>query len=105
MKFFIPHASSPEESERVYEGIARFNDAPIGNSRISGLTWLHEGQKMSCSVGGPLPDHYGTGAEPVLAIYDCGTLYKLCTPSRGGLRGESVFAGKNSNSHATHFEP
>ncbi len=103
MQFFVPAAESPEQAERVYDAIAKFNGASVTNKRIFALSWRHNGKDMSCKVGEPLPSYYQTGAEPVLAILDCGALYKVCTPSRGGLGGEAVLAGKNHDSHATYF--
>lgn len=61
------------------------------------------GMNMHCEVGKPLPAYYRTGQEPVLAIFDCGNLYKICTPNRGGLKGEPVLAGKNDYSSAVYF--
>jgi hypothetical protein len=103
MQFFVPAAEGPEQAERVYRAIVEFNGATVGDQRICSLSWQHKGQAMSCSVGEPLPSYYRTGSEPVLAILDCGNLYKICTPNRGGLRGEAVLAGKDYDSHATYF--
>ena len=104
MKFFVPAADSDEEAERVYSAIAQFVAAPITKKRIHRLSWQHNGMAMSCEVGCPLPRYYQTGEEPALAIFDCGTLYKIYTPNRRGLRGEPVHAGKDSKSHATYFD-
>ena len=48
---------------------------------------------MLCEVGKSLPSYYRTGDEPVLAIFGGGNLYKICTPSRGGAKGDPVLAG------------
>ena len=104
MKFFVPAAEDSTQAERVYQAIAKFNHAPVDGRRIRALRWTHKGQQMTCSVGDALPAYYGTGGEPVLAILDCGTLYKVCTENRGGVRGEAVFAGKGDDSHATYFD-
>jgi hypothetical protein len=103
VQFFIPAAEGAEQAERVYRAIAEFNGAPVSDERIAALSWRHNGEAMSCSVGEPLPSYYRTGSEPVLAILDCGNLYKVCTQNRGGLRGEAVLAGKSYDSHATYF--
>jgi hypothetical protein len=105
VKFFVPHATSPEMAESAYSGIAKFNNAPVTAERISGLSWTHNGKEMSCEVGGPLPSYYRTGDEIVLAILDCGSFFKVCTQSRGGLRGEPVLAGKDDPGQATYFDP
>lgn len=103
MEFFIPIAQDAAQSEQVYEAIAQFVDAPIIDERIWKLRWKHNGMDMQCEVGQSLPAYYRTGREPVLAIFDCGNLYKICTPNRGGIRGEPVLAGKDFHSSATHF--
>ena len=104
VKFFVPLAESPEQAERVYSAIANFNNALVDNKRISALAWRHNGMNVSCEVGGSLPTYYDTGDEPVLAILDCGPLYKICTTNRGGVRGEAVFAGKGSDTVTTYFD-
>lgn len=103
MQFFVPKAQNDTQAEQVYEAIAKFVAAPITRNRIWKLRWRHNQMDMQCEVGQPLPTYYQTGVEPVLAIFDCGDLYKICTPNRGGVRGEPVLAGKNSYSSATYF--
>lgn len=103
MKFFVPAAESDEQAERVYKSFADFNSALVKDERIWKLSWEHNGEEMFCEVGGPLPSYYGTANEPVLAIFDCDSVYKICTENRGGVRGESVLAGKGWNTHATLF--
>lgn len=105
MKFFVPLAENDAQAESVYRSIAKFVSASVSNLRIYKLAWEHKGQAMQCEVGKPLPSYYETGQEPVLAIFDCGNVYKICTPSRGGLRGGPVLAGKDWRSQAIHFEP
>ncbi|MBA3773483.1 MAG: hypothetical protein H0X13_13620 [Ramlibacter sp.] len=103
MKFFVPNASDVEQAKRVYAAIAEFNGAQVGAQRVYALQWEHNGQAMSCAVGESLPPYYQTGAEPVLAILDCGTFYTICTPNRGGIRGDPVMAGKGYGTTATLF--
>lgn len=104
MKFFIPAANDQIEAEQIYQAIAKFNSAPITPKRIYALAWEHNGQRMSCRVGEPLHSYFGTGREPVLAILDCGSVYQICTPNRGGLRGEPVLAGNRFGTDATYFD-
>lgn len=103
MEFFVPATQDNAQAEQVYEAIAQFVAAPVTDDRIWKLRWKHNGIDMQCEVGQPLPAYYQTGTEPVLAIFDCGNIYKICTPNRGGIRGEPVLAGKNLNSSAIHF--
>ena len=104
MKFFVPAAKDAAQAESVYDAILKFNSAPVQTQRICALAWHHNGQQMSCEVGGEAPSYYGTGSEPVVAILDCGSLHKVCTANRGVLRGEAILAGKGSDSFPTYFE-
>lgn len=104
MRFFVPKAKSEEQDEKVYEGIARFVNAPVSDKRIWKLRWEHNRKTMECEVGKSMPGSCQIGNEPVLAIFDCGNLYMICTPSRGGIRGEPILAGKNDDSFATYFD-
>jgi len=104
MDFFVPEAKDDIQAEEVYISIAKFIQAPVYDERIWKLSWRHSGTDMGCEVGKPLPSYYRTGSEPVLAIFDCGNYFKVCTPNRGGLRGEPVLAGKDLYSSATYFK-
>lgn len=104
MKFFVPFAKDDAEADRVYGAIAAFVSAPIDDQRVARLEWTHKGQRMSGEIGKPLPPYYGTGDEPVLALFDCGNVYKICTANRGGLRGDPVLASRESVSQVVYFE-
>ena len=103
MKFFVPAAKDHTEAEQVYEAIEKFNNAPRQLRRIAALAWQHNGQKYSCEVGAEAPTYYGTGSEPVVAILDCDQVFKVCTTSRGVVRGESILVGK-SGAYPTYFD-
>ncbi|MBW8000391.1 MAG: hypothetical protein FVQ80_00005 [Planctomycetes bacterium] len=104
MKFFVPMAESEKEAGEAYQGFAKFVNAPISDKKIWKLRWRHDKENMECEVGKSIPANCQTGNEPVLAIFDCGNLYKICTPNRGGIRGEPILAGKNHDSFATYFD-
>lgn len=96
MHFFVPAAENDAQAEQAYASFAKFVNVSIPidrGRRIAALDWEHNGQQMSCKVGEPMPPYYQTGQEPVLAIFDGGTCFKICTPSRGGIRGEPILAG------------
>ena len=93
MNFWIPAAENDEQAEQVYNAICKHVSGivlPI-ESRIRKLFWEHNGKNMECEVGQPLDSYYGTGNEPVVAIIDCTNLYKVCTPSRGVIRGDGIW--------------
>lgn len=104
MRFFIPHAEDEAQAKRVYDAVVEFNHAPSQERRIAALAWEHNGMKFSCEVGGEAPSYYQTGTEPVVAILDCGQLFKVCTQNRGVLRGEAIFVGR-AGASPTYFEP
>lgn len=104
MKFFVPAAESPSQAESVYKATAAHVSAPLQARRIHALEWRHQEEEMSCRVGGPLPPYYQTGVEPVVAIFDCGGLYKACTNSRGVATGDGVYIGKHSTTHVEYFD-
>lgn len=104
MKFFLPLTENEATTETKYRAIAEFVSAPIQERRIWKLKWLHNGMQMACEVGHPLPSYYQLGKEPVIAIFDTGSVYKICTPSRGVLSGVPVLAGRDYHAHPTYFD-
>ncbi|MBN3899930.1 MAG: hypothetical protein HWQ41_33075 [Nostoc sp. NOS(2021)] len=103
MKFFVPAAKDNIKAEQVYSAIAQSLKAPITEKRIWKLQWRDNETDMECEVGKPLPPSYQTGKELVLAIFECENLYKICTLSRGAVKGEPILVGKNFQSSVTYF--
>ncbi|WP_193194718.1 hypothetical protein [Nostoc sp. MG11] len=103
MKFFVPAAKDDVKAEQVYGAIAKSVQAPITEKRIWKLRWRDNGTDIECEVGKPLPSSYQTGKELVLAIFDCENYYKICTLTRGGVKGEPILVGKNFQSLAIYF--
>ncbi|MEH1774215.1 hypothetical protein [Nostoc sp.] len=103
MKFFVPVAKDDIKAEQVYSALAQSLQAPITEKRIWKLQWHDRKIDMECEVGKPLSSSYQTGKELVLAIFECENLYKICTLTRGGVKGEPILVGKNSQSSAIYF--
>jgi len=103
MKFFVPAAKDDIKAEQVYGAIAQSVQAPITEKRIWKLRWRDNETDLESEVGKPLPSFYQTGKELVLAIFDCENFYKICTLTRGGVKGEPILAEKNSQSSAIYF--
>ncbi|PSW03766.1 hypothetical protein [Photobacterium lipolyticum] len=95
MDFFVPSASSPAQAESVFTSIAQHISAPSQSQRIHKLQWLHEGQVCTCEIGQLLPDVFRT-KEQVLAIFDCGNVFKVCTPHRGAIEFDPIHASKSA---------
>ncbi|MBN3948347.1 MAG: hypothetical protein HWQ38_18595 [Nostoc sp. NMS7] len=103
MKFFVPAAKDDIKAEQVYSALGQSLKAPITEKRIWKLQWRDNEIALESEVGKPLPPSYQTGKELVLAIFECENLYKIGTLSRGGVKGEPILVGKNSESSATYF--
>ncbi|MHC5726037.1 MAG: hypothetical protein ACYTXY_18265 [Nostoc sp.] len=103
MKFFVPAAKDDIKAEQVYSALGQSLKAPITQKRIWKLQWRDNEIDLKCEVGKPLPSSYQTGKELVLAIFECENLYKICTLSRGGVKGEPILVGNNSQSSAIYF--
>ncbi|MEH2461061.1 MAG: hypothetical protein V7K34_27885 [Nostoc sp.] len=99
----MPAAKDDIKAEQVYSAIAQSVKAPITQKRIWKLQWRDNEINMECEVGKALPPSYQTGKELVMTIFECENLYKICTLSRGGVKGEPILVGKNSQSSATYF--
>jgi len=104
MKFFVPCTNNETEAEVVYSAFAEFNKAPILERRIWKLQWIHNKIINNAEIGKSIIGDKRFGGEPVLAILELPTLYMICTPNRGGVRGDPILAGKNIDSIATFFE-
>ena len=101
MNFFVPNAKNNVEVEEAYQAFA--NHVDVSEKRIWKLSWRKGRERLQCEVGKPLPKLYGTHDELVLAIFSSTNLYKICTASRGGLRGDPVMVGKNESTQAEIF--
>ncbi|OEE62263.1 hypothetical protein A1OQ_09225 [Enterovibrio norvegicus FF-162] len=103
MSFFVPAAESQEHAESIYTAIAKHIDAPINDARIAALTWKHEGQEVIAKVGQTLPTCFGSDDEVILAIFDCGDVFKVCTPNRGAVCFDPVVASRANVSNVDLF--
>jgi len=103
-RFFVPGKGYGEQSDLAYQGLARTFDVTAIDPRISGLAWKHNGMKIIAEVGSPLPKYFLTGEEPVLAIFDRGDHFIICTDSRGESTRIPVYAGKSGCSKINYFD-
>ncbi|BAX53077.1 hypothetical protein PDPUS_1_01703 [Photobacterium damselae subsp. piscicida] len=83
MDFVVPLATSTEQAEAVFSSIAQHVSAPSQAKRIHKIVWNHEGKK--------LPEVF-RAEEKVLAIFDCGDVFKICTPNRGAIKFDPIHA-------------
>ncbi len=95
MDFFVPSATSTEQAEAVFSSIAQHVSAPSQAKRIHKIVWNHEGEKCQCIVGEKLPEVF-RAEEKVLAIFDCGDVFKICTSNRGAIKFDPIHASRSA---------
>lgn len=103
MDFFVPSSSNSAQAESVFSSIAQHIAAPSQAKRIHKLQWKHEGEICACEVGESLPEVFRTD-EKVLAIFDCGDVFKVCTPSRGAIKFDPIHASKSTLLNVEYFD-
>lgn len=103
MEFFVPHASTPEQAEEVWEATRKFAaetmEREIGIRRIFRLHYRHNGDELVAEVGKP----EALAGEPVLVILEADP-YLICTPNRGVARGMPILAGAGAVSRVVDFD-
>ena len=94
MEFFVPNIDDASKAEKFYQGVKKFSEDTLGwsisNRRIFSLRYRHDGTEILAQVGEKDID-----GEIVIAIFDASQSYVICTPNRGGLRGDPILAGKD----------
>ena len=86
MKFFIPHAETPEDTEQIYQEIKRRAQGafpgPLSERRIFSIEFKHNNVTYEIEVGKKANFHEID--DEVMAIFESvSTVYLVCTPSRG----------------------
>jgi hypothetical protein len=83
VKFFIPGAQTEEETESTYEAIRWHNRSCHPTSeRIYKIRYRHYDKEWEETVGVKSERN----KEIVIAIFNCGEKYIVCTGSRGVVR-------------------
>jgi hypothetical protein len=106
MKFFIPAATDAANAEVLYDSIRRFNSEQMGATlsprRIYSVSGVHNGRDFAATVGKP----FESPGEVVVAILldTSRSLYFICTPNRGVLKGMPYLSGSNEVYSAEDFE-
>lgn len=103
MKFFVPASTDNEQAERVYQSIREFvkeQGYTINDSRIYSITFDHNGNRITDTVG----EVSASNGEHVVAIFDAGMVYLVCTLNSGVARGAPMMAGKNQTVQKLLFE-
>jgi hypothetical protein len=106
MKFFIPAAKDKAQEKNVYEGTRKFLSQELGaaftDRKVFSLRYRHDGKDYYAEVG----KLHSLNQEPVIAILyeDMRSLYHVCTPNRGVIRGMSILVGGHEVREATDFD-
>ena len=106
MKFFVPHANTSEDAQRVYKSIVDFNSrgeggwGQVSDQRIYRITFMHNGKPGEATVG----EKFDPIGEEVIAILKSVT-YLICTPNRGVLRDMPILVGENEIRSVEEFDP
>lgn len=106
MKFFIPAAKDKAQEQNVYEGTRTFLSQELGatftDRKVFSLRYRHEGKDYYAEVG----KLHSLNGEHVIAILyeDLRSLYHVCTPNRGVLRGMSILVGQHEVKEAVDFD-
>lgn len=105
MKFFVPHATDPEQAEGVWISVKAFlaqQGLATTDARIYEIAFRHNGKNYRAVVG----ERFADLNEDVIAIYEGVNLrlYYLCTATRGVVRGEPYLIGRDAHSTTKMFE-
>jgi len=104
MRFFVPGAKDDAEAESVYKAIRKHAVETTGHGvtdrRIYHMSWKHGGVLYESTVGKPDPRL----REEVVAILEGAVTYLVCTNSRGVIRGEPMYVGKEEAYIVSDFE-
>jgi hypothetical protein len=103
VKFFVPHADSPEQAERVWQATRDFlidNGFQVSERRIYSMRYQHDGKDCFDKVGEM--DRYGH--EMILVLLETPSVYLCCTANRGVLRGHPILTGKGPDTFVTEFK-
>jgi len=102
-KFFIPHAETPEQAERIYKEIKYFVQSTtkydISERRIFRIEYIHNGMKHEAEVGAIST----ANGEEVMAILES-FVYLVCTPSRGVTEDIPIYVGIHDTTLIEDFE-
>lgn len=102
--YFVPHADSPEQAERVRAAVVQFardnGYSPNEERRILSLAYTHDGTDYVAEVDQVEPR---TG-EQVIMILDAGSVYLVCTPNRGVARGTPILVGRTEVRTGVDFD-
>jgi hypothetical protein len=82
--------------------IAKFVGETVPLRRIWRIRFQHNRRDMVSEVGQPMPSYFEERG-PVIAILGDDS-YKICTPTRGVLRGDPIFVGKAAVHDIEYFD-
>jgi hypothetical protein len=106
MKFFLPGANTPEMGEKEYQAIkshlALELTAAFSERRIFLLNYVHNGKNFASVVG--QVDSGGEGLVIAILYEPLRSLYHVCTPHRGIIRGMPILVGEHDVRQVVDFD-
>lgn len=106
MEFFIPAVNSTCERDRVYEAIKRHLTDELGADfaarRIRTLHYTHNRKDYTAVVG--QEESGGEGIVVAILFDQKRSLYLVCTPYRGVIKGSPIMVGEHDVKAAVDFD-
>lgn len=104
-KFFIPFATSSEQSEDVYSGLRKQNQYQLVHStaRLFKISFRYHKQMLIAEVGKVI-EGWPEDAGPVLAVVEGTNLVTIHTQLRGGLSASPILVGPEEITARTYFD-
>lgn len=106
LDFFIPHADSQEQAERVYNVFLMNSPLyPLSDpdSRLFEVTFQHNGKDYVARVGCNI-EEFPAFAGPVLAIIETTHLIYIHTQLRGGLSATPIYTPPETARGRLYFD-
>lgn len=98
MEFFLPFATTQEMCDNSYKAIRDFVSkecgASLSNRKVFSLSYKHNGKAYEAEVG--KEDSGGLGIVIAILFDESRSLYLVCTPNRGVIRGDPILVGQHS---------
>lgn len=106
MKFFLPAATTDEMRDSAYQQIrahlAKELGAELSLRRIQWLAYKHNGKNFAAEVG--KEESGGEGVVIAILFDQIRSLYLICTPERGVVRGAPILVGSHDVQGVTDFD-
>ena len=103
--FFLPHADSAEQAERVYQTFVAGSTYPVANprKRLQSITFRFHSKLLDAEVGREISG-FPERAGDVLAIVETTQLVCIHTVARGALSASPILVSPDEVVHRLYFD-